>query len=201
METLGIWISAFLTLAIYSFLWKDNPVFAFAEHTFVAVSAAHFFVQGYFNIVDMAVKPLVNKGDTLWLIPLIFGLLLYARFFKGIAWLSRFPVAVLLTIASAAQLRGALQAEFIKQIQATAELTLTELDNLIFVIGTLTVFAYFVHMTKFGDNQVMKLSSKIGRYFMMVAFGASLGTTVMARFSLLIGRLQFLFGKWIPIIK
>ena len=35
----------------------------------------------------------------------------------------------------------------------------------------------------------------------MVGFGASFGYTVMARISLFIGRLQFLLGDWLGIIK
>ena len=33
-------MAAFLTLAIFSFLYKDNPFYKFAEHLFVGVSAA-----------------------------------------------------------------------------------------------------------------------------------------------------------------
>jgi hypothetical protein len=35
----------------------------------------------------------------------------------------------------------------------------------------------------------------------MIGFGASFGNTVMARVSLLIGRVQFLLTDWIHIIK
>jgi hypothetical protein len=35
----------------------------------------------------------------------------------------------------------------------------------------------------------------------MVAFGAGFGYTVMARISLLIGRMSFLLGDWLGIIE
>ena len=35
----GVWISALLTLGIFSFLYKDNPVYKFCEHLFVGISA------------------------------------------------------------------------------------------------------------------------------------------------------------------
>jgi hypothetical protein len=41
----------------------------------------------------------------------------------------------------------------------------------------------------------------IGIWFIMVAFGASFGYTVMARISLLIGRMQFLLHDWLGIIN
>jgi hypothetical protein len=34
----------------------------------------------------------------------------------------------------------------------------------------------------------------------MIAFGASFGYTVMSRLSILIGRINFLFHDWIPLI-
>jgi len=37
-------------------------------------------------------------------------------------------------------------------------------------------------------------ASHVGRWTMMIAFGAAFGFTVMARMSLLIGRLQFLLN-------
>jgi len=37
--TIGTWVAAFLTLSIFSFLYKDNPFYKFAEHLMVGVSA------------------------------------------------------------------------------------------------------------------------------------------------------------------
>ena len=38
MDILGAWIAVFLTLAIFSFLYKDNAFYKIAEHLFVGVS-------------------------------------------------------------------------------------------------------------------------------------------------------------------
>ena len=35
---IATWIAAFLTLSIMSFLWRDNPVFRFAENLFAGIS-------------------------------------------------------------------------------------------------------------------------------------------------------------------
>ncbi len=51
LETLGIWCAAFLTLAIFSFLYKDNPFYKFAEHLFTGVSAAYWMVVAFWNQV------------------------------------------------------------------------------------------------------------------------------------------------------
>lgn len=41
-ELLGGWIAAFLTLAIFSYLYKDNPFYKIAEHIYVGVSAGYW---------------------------------------------------------------------------------------------------------------------------------------------------------------
>ena len=50
-RTIGIWVSAFFTLAILSFLYKDNPLYKIAEHAFVGVSAAYWMVVGFWTTV------------------------------------------------------------------------------------------------------------------------------------------------------
>ena len=45
---LGIIVAAGMTLALYSFLYKDNPLFKFAEHVFVGVAAAYMFGQYWY---------------------------------------------------------------------------------------------------------------------------------------------------------
>jgi hypothetical protein len=37
----GIWVGALLTLFVFSFLYRDNPLYKFAEHLFVGVSAGY----------------------------------------------------------------------------------------------------------------------------------------------------------------
>ena len=46
-ETVGIWFAALLTLGIFSFLYKDNPFYKFAEHLFTGVSAAYWMVVAF----------------------------------------------------------------------------------------------------------------------------------------------------------
>ncbi len=41
-EIVGAWIAVFLTLAIFSYLYRDNPFYKIAEHVFVGVSAGYW---------------------------------------------------------------------------------------------------------------------------------------------------------------
>jgi hypothetical protein len=68
------------------------------------------------------------------------------------------------------------------------------LSNIILVVGVLCGLVYFFfskeHTGAFGG------AARVGIWFLMVAFGAAFGYTVMARISLLIGRFEHL-GRWI----
>ena len=68
-------------------------------------------------------------------------------------------------------------------------------SHIVLVAGTLAGLIYF-YFSK-PHTGVLKPISRIGVYFIMICFGASFGYTVMARISLLIGRLTFLVEGWI----
>ncbi len=60
---IGIWIAAFLTLGIFSFLYKDNPIYKFCEALFVGVSAGYWFVSLFWqNIWPKLVLNLHDAG-------------------------------------------------------------------------------------------------------------------------------------------
>ena len=43
----GAWVATGLTLLIFSFLYKDNPLFKLAEHLYVGVSVGYTIVKTY----------------------------------------------------------------------------------------------------------------------------------------------------------
>jgi len=77
-------------------------------------------------------------------------------------------------------------------------LTVT-IGQIIIIIGTITELVYFYFSKK--HEGFIGANARVGIIFLMVSFGASFGYTVMARISLLIGRLQFIFGDWLHLIK
>jgi hypothetical protein len=66
------------------------------------------------------------------------------------------------------------------------------------LVGVSAVLVYFFFSVE--HSGVIGAVSRIGIWFLMVAFGASFGFTIMARISLLIGRMQFLLGDWLNIL-
>ncbi|MCB9897585.1 MAG: hypothetical protein H6825_06260 [Planctomycetes bacterium] len=59
-DVLGGWLICFFTLAVFSFLYKDNPFYKLAEHVFVGVGTAWFTME-YYN--EGIRKPLVEYVD------------------------------------------------------------------------------------------------------------------------------------------
>jgi hypothetical protein len=194
----GVWLAAILTIAAYSFLWKENRLYRAAEHIFVGIGAGYSLVMGYTNVVGKAWEPITGKGQIYLLIPVIMGLMLFARFAKSVNWASRIPLAFLVGMGAAVALRGAIEQQFVKQVQATM-MPLNSLNNIIVVLGTIGVLSYFFFT--FPKNRALSVSTDIGRWIMMVTFGAAFGNGVMGRISLSIGIMQFMFGDWIKLIK
>ena len=67
---------------------------------------------------------------------------------------------------------------------------MVSLSNLILIVGVVTTILYF-YFSK-PHKGVLGGAARVGVVFIMISFGASFGYTLMARISLLIGRLYFL---------
>lgn len=206
----GVWLAAIGTLAAFSYLYNENPLSRFFEYTMIGFTVAQLSVAGYHNIMDMAVKPFLSGEKPMALIPIILGLLLYTRWIKGKEWLSRIPIALMMSVAAALTITGAIHATVIPQLRATM-VPIKGPNELFLLIGVVGTLSYFFFVAMPGDSadgtrkgvlgKLTAALSYVGRYTMMVAFGASFGAGVMSRIGLFIGRLQFLFGDWIPLIK
>jgi len=69
--------TAFFTLALYSFLYKDNPLFKLAEHVFAGLTAGYYFGQIFHSvIVQQLWLPLKDDHEWILLFPGILGALL-----------------------------------------------------------------------------------------------------------------------------
>lgn len=300
MEHIGIWIAAFLTLGIYSFLFKDNPVYKFVEHLFVGVSAGYWITKQWDNVLyknlvekfleipslkakhlllEKTVAGMTNKAtleyvylndvmngevsrqisyDYLFVIPAALGIMMLLRLVPSIAWVSRWAMAFVVGVTAGLSIIIYLQANALAQIEASfqpllvyEEVAATQsalvrggrtaavqptatpseetglvasarektimagapapqakyalnvrksFDAIMLSIGVICALIYFFFSVE-HKGFIFGSCSKLGIWFLMVSFGASFGYTIMGRISLLIGRMQFLLGDWLGIIK
>ena len=49
MDIFGVWLSVFLTLSIFSYLYKDNPFYKAAEHLYIGISAGYVAVISFWQ--------------------------------------------------------------------------------------------------------------------------------------------------------
>ncbi len=201
-DIIGTWIAATLTIAILSFLYRDNPLYKFAEHLYVGVSAGFWVIYTWaFDVKPMLVDRFIQEtGVEKWIliIPAVLGIIMLSRWIPKYAWISRIPISFTVGIAAGLGITASLQGFIIPQIQATL-LPLTSINNALIVIGVITTLFYFYFSRE--HKGILGTSSRLGIIFIMVAFGASFGYTVMARISLLIGRVYFLLHDWLHILK
>jgi hypothetical protein len=205
VETIGVWIAAILTLGIFSFLYKDNPFYKFCESLFVGVSAGYWFVTTFWQVMMPKLVDNLAAGRWIYIIAGIFGVLMLLRLFPKIGWLSRWSLAVVVGTTAGLYFTRYLVSNGMVQTEKTIMPILVAgnlyqtLGNLVIVIGTFCGLVYFFfskeHKGTFGGF------AKVGIWFIMVSFGASFGYTVMSRMSLLLGRLDYLFGTWLGLIK
>ena len=203
LEILGIWIAAGLTLAIYSFLYKDNPVYKFAEHIYVGVSAGYTVCIAYFNVIEPnVVKELTEKGNLIVLLPALLGILMFSRFFNKISWVSRISIAFVIGAGAGITVPNSIQGLFIRHTGATISPFFSgnglEINSILILIGVAFVLIYFFFSIEHGKG--LKTVSRIGIIYLMIFFGAQFGYTVMGRVSLVIGRVRFLLLDWWPLV-
>ncbi len=204
-----IWIGAILTLAIFSFLYRDNPLYKTAEHIFVGVANGYAVTFYWHRILWPVLFQPLFRGRLVLIIFLILGLLYFTRFIPKISWLVRIPIGITIGYYTGLSIPAGIETYIIRQVQGTI-LTPANFSrwhagawgilwSVILFIGVLCVVSYFYFSRE--HKGVLKVSSRIGVIFIMTGFGAAFGYTIMGRISLLIGRLQFLLGDWLGIIR
>jgi hypothetical protein len=207
-ERIGVWIAAALTLFIFSFLYKDNPFYKFAEHLFVGVSAGYIVVQQFWQVLwPNLIQPMTaNATPDRWkfFVGAILCLLLFTRLFPKISWLSRFTIAALIGTFAGLKVTGFAQAEVVEQVRATMvplwdpRDIAGSINNIVLVVGVITTLVFFFFSKE--HKGVIGGTAKLGIWYLMISFGAAYGFTVMSRISLLIGRFQFLLDDWLGIV-
>ena len=205
VDLIAVWIGVFLTLAIYSILYKESPWYRVAESVYLGVAVGYtvsqdlVYVRGQWETGGWSVPGVWLGG---FAVALILGVLWYMRFTKKYFYIYRWPLAVVVGTGLGLTLRTVVVAQFTIQILAQAKLVLwnpsnylTMANNILLFIMVPAVLIYFWFTgVKIRETTGMKVVDKIARYTMMAGFGASFGYTILTRYSLFIGRSQYLLG-------
>lgn len=197
MTAVGIWIAAVGTLAIYSFLYRDNPIYRAAEQTLVGLSVGYLVVITVKTTLLPRVAAPVMAGDLWGFAAAVWVLLMWARIVPRVGWLARLPLAVIVGAGAGLSIPAMLKARVLSQMGAM----LREQPGLgawVGAIGVISTLAYF-YFTR-PQKGAFKATAKLGTWYLMIFFGATFGYTIMSRLSLLIGRTDFLLGTWLGLL-
>ena len=224
--SIGWWqviLAGISTIAIFSFLIRENSFYRLFEHLFMGVATAVGIMATvkYFIVPDL-IDPLFgldissypdgtpvtpyNSWNLLLLIPVTFGSLYYCILTKRFSWVAQVVIGFSLGIGAGNAFKAVLN-EMLPQLKDSFRPLyvsgdiLASVSNIIFVITLVCSMSYFFFTFKRTENGVVEKTAATGRYLMMCCFGAFFGATIMARMALLVERLDFLLHQFAPSIS
>lgn len=226
LATVGLYTVLYKENKFYRF-WEHVFVGLVAGYSLVALWTETLKTNWWDRMVGSSAadgNP-AHPGYWMWALLLPIGLMGYTIFSKRHNWISRIPIGVLLGLYSGQQF-SAWQTRYIPQISSSALPVIPTtsaffkpatdgltpeaaaqingqlygsqaLSNLIAVITVLSVVSYFLFSFDVRNKALAKVTG-LGRWLLMIGFGAIFGSTVMMRFTLLIDRMYYI---WIEFIR
>ena len=137
-RTIGLWLAAFFTLAIFSFLWADNFFYKLAEATVIGVSAAYWMVIGFWDtlvpklfgalvpaLVQAHVQPSLKPVDEVqwWsmMLALVLGMMMLWRLAPRGGWIGAWPLAFIVGVTAGLKIVSHVESDLMAQGLATME--------------------------------------------------------------------------------
>ena len=187
-------VAFLLTLAIYSYLLGDNPLYRLALHVLIGISAAYAGVVAVQTVLLPPTTAFLEDpaGQAAWLVPLALAVVLLLKLVPRLAWLGNSAMAMMVGVGAAVALTGAVGGTLWPQIFAFG-------DNsplLAFVAALLTICTLlsFQFSTLNQDGTPIRWLQPIngvGRVVITITFGALFATALTTSIALLAERLAF----------
>lgn len=140
----GLMIGFLLTLFVFSFVYKDNPLYRLAVHVLVGLSAAYATIvvvqQVILPVLDSIRRDPISISSILWLVPLLLSILLISKIVPSLAWIGNSSMAFLIGIGAAVGLVGAISGTLLPQIMTQYE---NRYFGLIVALLAICTLAYF----------------------------------------------------------
>ena len=214
---LTIWLGALATLAIFSFLFRENRVYRFAEHTLLGLGIGFGVATTITDIILPKWWAPLSAGWTaperdwgivaLAMVELALGLMWYGVYHRKTVWMSRIVMGLAIGAGAGVafkaeindklpQLIASFKSPYVPADQATAFHNTP--SNIVFVVVMLCVLSYFFFSVE-QNRPVLRTSSRIGLAFLMLTFGVFFSNAIMTRMSVFIERVWFLLSQWLRI--
>lgn len=214
LHVITVWFGAICTLGLYSVLYRENRIYRFFEHLFLGLATGFLVANTWTDIVlPKWWAPMWDKGQWWYVFAVLVGAYYYFIYSRRHNWIARLIIGFFLGVASG-QAFQAYANDYWPQIPSSfkpiiphaaspvvgAALTWGKaIDNLFFMFIIVCVMSYFFFSFEHRWS-VVRNSSQLGRWLMMFTFGAIFGATMMARFALLIDRIDYLITDFGPTV-
>lgn len=194
-EQLGVLVSAILIVSQLSLIAGDNFFFKWSTRLVIGFSVIHAQIWGLYWSNRYAVEPIM-KGELIWIIPLLLGLMMYTRLWKKYAWISKYPMGLQLGVGFGVVVVSMIRSQILDQIRMTitditgATSPYALLNGALVLIGTITVTTFFF-FTKEHTGIIGK-SAYVGRAFIMSSIAVIWAGDYIWAMSMMAGQLQYL---------
>ncbi len=205
---ISIWIAAFLTIAVLSGVYKDNPFYKFAEAVFTGVSAGYFGCIWLLSVLMPAFDD-IAAGQHLLIVPVLTGILVFFPQKKGKFSYHLVPAGFLVLVYAALNMMVYFEGFVYRMVFSSVnplvvfdskgmvawDLTLNSIFSVVGVASTLV----FLFSRRYSYSNSVRAVGNLGRFYVLVAIGACFGYTLVSRIILLTGRIDFIIGEFLGI--
>jgi hypothetical protein len=208
---IGEIVAALLTLMIFSYLIGANPLWRIAQSLLVGVSVGYVTLVVLTQVIApqiaRVIVPATDAPPTdRWLaaVPVALGLLLLMRIAYPGAWPASFGLNLVVVVGASLALGGALAGAIIPQSLDTMRLLnfndaepatiARDIGTVVLVGGVVCALAYFAFAARPDGRRSapVRALSAVGRWVLVIAFGAVLGSLAATFYAALIERFDFL---------
>jgi hypothetical protein len=204
-------VAGLLTLMVFSYLLGANPLWRIAQSLLVGVSVGYVSLVILTQVVGPHVAGIIRPPEGAapadrWLamVPVALGLLLLLRIAYPGAWPSSFGLNLVVVVGASLAFGGALAGVIVPQALDTMRLInfydtsaagiAAIAGNIVLVLGVICALAYFAFGARANGVRPAPVAqlSVVGRWVLVLAFGAILGSLATTFYVALIERLSFL---------
>jgi hypothetical protein len=212
IELISGLVGLILTLMVFSYLIGDNPLFRIAVYLFIGVASGYAATVVWHYVLFPKLSQALDTLNPFAIIPLILGLSLLTKLFPRISWVGSFAMAVLVGVAAAAAVGGALIGTLLPQAQAAIDgfdfrsagsgpnALIQLVEGGVMLLGTVFTLASF-HFSagRAADgaakrNRIIEGIAWVGRIFIAITFGALFAGVYVSALTAMIERLSFILN-------
>lgn len=201
-DTMTLWVGAVCTIAIYTLLYRENPVYRVFEYLFLGLGAAYGLLRLFQdNLIDKWWRP-VAMGEWWWMVPFLIGCLYFTLYFNKISWMARTLIGTLMGLVAGYTFVQVAR-EYFPQVRDSFRPLLPASvipggapnwveagNNIVFFVTLVSVMTYFFFSFE-HRNRAVTGTARLGRWLLMISFGTMFGSTITARVALAVSRIMY----------